>query len=676
MPPPARTRGTPATVRTQQWREWKGVNLTDARVAIEDTELHWLENAVTVGRGAIQILPHEGPAVASVPAGIATLWGVALDGLPVMIAICVDGSIAQVTPAGVVTAVAPAGSVSILAHVTIWQGSPVLFIDPVHGYSSWNGTTYTVIDATLVGASIAVFEGRVWIGLNRTITYSAPNSFNDFTVASGGGNTTITDEAFQGNIIALISVVEQLWIIGQAAIEAIANVQAIGDPPNITTSFSITNIVTNIGSPFPASVIGYFRALVFVSAFAAYALSGVTPQKLSDKLDDLPVSGILGPVPDLPAAVAVIRNFLTVLFLVPYAGTESVGNAVTAPGDPVPLIVGFSQGKWFFGYQGALRWITTLVVGGRSEAWGTDGTRVYRVFGGDDCTPVDHKVVSKLYDFGLSTTEKALMKLGVEWRATPGVTQPTFVATPPEVFAAGLVTTDDELGRSTDGGATWAVNATDPGNAQAWAIEYLGDDIILVGIDNTVDASLTPTIFRSVDRGITWDTGTILPGVTGAVTLYVIRRIGISGVVLAGGSAAGSVGPVLWRSTNKGVTWTKIDPADIVNVSASSNIYKIRDILDLGDGKVVMGLGGRTGVGDVQWRMSLNSGLTFAVEGTLTTANPGDVPPPPWQLARSDDGHVISTGDRDNADNNGVWRGTVNADGDDIAWARVLTTAL
>lgn len=412
MPPRAAPPQAPSgggKPKTVEWRRWKGINRTDARTAVADDELPWEENAVTVGDGAIQILPRHGVAVATIAAGVVSLWGFTLNGQPVLISVNTDGSMTQITPGGVTTAVAAAGSVTASAHLTMWQGTPILIIDPTKGYSKWDGTTYTVISAGVVGSAIAVFEGRAWIGgPGRTIQFTAPNTFDDFTVGNGASSFVITDDAFAGNIVALYSALEELWIIGESAIDALANVQASGTPPSVATTFSVTNIVTNLGTTLPNSVIGYLRALTLLAPFGAYALSGVTPQKLSDKLDGLfPQLTLTG---DAPAAVAVVQNLLALLFLVTYTGTDAQAGA-----GPIPLILGFVKGQWFFGSQGTgLKWITSLVVSGVAQAWGTDGSAIYQCFGASAATPVKYKVQTKLSDFGQSTMEKAATKVALE----------------------------------------------------------------------------------------------------------------------------------------------------------------------------------------------------------------------------------------------------------------------
>lgn len=399
--------------KTAQFKKFAGVNRTDSRTAIGDDELFWLENAIAIGNGSIQVVPGTAASVATV-VGARTIWGATINGNATLLVVASDGSITQVTPGGVVTVVAVAGTVTTSAHMTTFQGARYLIVDPTKGYFSWDGTTFTTIDASKVGSAIAVFEGRVWIGNNRTIQFTAPLSYTDFTAANGAGSTIITDDAFIGNIVSLYSALEQLWVVSAASINAISNVQASGVAPSVVTTFTNTNIVTNLGTNAPNSVIAYFRSLTLLAPFGAYALAGVTPQKLSDKLDGLFSSLTFT---DAPAAVAMVQNLPVLMYLTTYTGPDiSTGWAATS----APLLLCFSQGRWFFGIQGLLLvGITTLVNAGVPQAWGcySDGT-VCQLFGASASTTVNYKIQSKLYDFGDATTEKALMKVGVEVQAS------------------------------------------------------------------------------------------------------------------------------------------------------------------------------------------------------------------------------------------------------------------
>jgi len=387
-----------------QIREFKGVNLTDARQAIEDGEFAWLENAMTVGKGLVQLTPAAGPTVVTLAQGIASMTGVVLSANPVLIVVGSDGSLTQVTPAGIPTTIAAAGTVTTAAKVTMWRASPVLILDPVKGYFSWDGTTFTTIDATKLGTSLAVYSGRAWLLNGRTRLFTAPGTYNDFTAGNGSGSSVLTDESFPGNIVRGLSALDQLWQFGGGAINAISNVQV---PTGSTQpTYSDTNIVSTIGTVNPASIVAFFRAMAFMTAAGVYSLVGVTPQKLSDKLDGL--FPLLTLTPDTPAALLFLGQLPVLCFLVTYQ--DPVGG-------PRPLLLCYSQGKWFFGSQGALTWITSLLVNGAWQGWGTDGTNIYRLFGAAATTPVAYKIQSKLFDFGSAVQSKEAFKFMLEFSA-------------------------------------------------------------------------------------------------------------------------------------------------------------------------------------------------------------------------------------------------------------------
>lgn len=273
------------------------------------------------------------------------------------------------------------------------------------------GNTLTIGPTGIKGSALAVFEGRVWIvgpQPSRTITFSAPSSFTDFTLTSGAGSTTISDSAFLGNITNLLSTIEQLYVVGAGAVDTISNVSTAGSP--LVTTFSVTNIVTNVGSIFPSSISAYLRAVFFQTPYGVYSLVGTTPQKLSDKLDNLYPNLILGT--DEPAAVGTIQHVLSWCILTTFADPGSgVGSMGTFANRP--LLLCFAGGKWFFASVPNLSYITSVLINGTPKVYGTTGTGVFPLFS-DPATAQTILVSTKLYDFGDSTQMKELKRFGLE----------------------------------------------------------------------------------------------------------------------------------------------------------------------------------------------------------------------------------------------------------------------
>ena len=272
--------------------------------------------------------------------------------------------------------------------------------------------TTTVNDVTLTfgtaktGSAIAVFEGRAWIKTaRRTIEFSAPATFADFALTHGAGSEVLTDSVFVGNITNLIAALQQLWIVGEGAVNAISNVQSSGTGPVITT-FNNTNIVSNVGSNFPSSVSTFFRTIVFLTQYGIYAIVGATPQKLSDKLDGLFPDLTL--TADCAHAIGTVHNVFIWAVLVPYVPPPGFG-----VGTNRALLLCFAQGKWFFASTSGLTWVSSVVVNGQPTIWGTNGTTIFRLFS-DPTEPVSYTLKTKLFDFGDSTQQKLMNRFGLE----------------------------------------------------------------------------------------------------------------------------------------------------------------------------------------------------------------------------------------------------------------------
>ena len=406
-------------LETKPFRDFAGVNLTDARTAIEDKEFFWLENAMPIGKGNIRLTPASSGALVSIPAGIFSMWGFTLRFYnmenPVILTVNADGSATQVMPeqaGGSTTTICAAGTLTTAARMAIWADSIALIVDPTKGYFGWTGTTFVTINTSRVATDVAVFEGRAWlVTASRTITFTAPNSFTDFTASNGGGSTTIADSAFTGEITRLLSALEQLWIVGPAAVDAISNVQTAGTP--LITTFSITNVVSNVGTIFPSSVTSFFRTFLFFSHYGVYAIVGATPQKLSDKLDGIFPRIVFGN--DIPAAVFSIYDVFIWAALVTIRDPFTNQNRA--------ILFCFSQGKWFFADTGIVpdapdldMTMTGLVnSAGDPELWVSDGEDIYKAFGNTDLDQaVDYRIMTKLWDFGDFTQMKEWVRLALE----------------------------------------------------------------------------------------------------------------------------------------------------------------------------------------------------------------------------------------------------------------------
>ena len=290
--------------------------------------------------------------------------------------------------------------------------------------SSTITVTQSAPGTNIAGTGIATYAGRVWICAGRTIYWSAPGSFTDFTVGDAGGAFIVSDQALYGNITAFIATNDYLYFCGLDSINIISDVR-IGTSTQIVggstttatvTLFNNTNITTNIGVPFNNGVAGYLRSLVFLTQRGPYILSGASPQKLGNNLDGLvPLVDFTKPV---------------------FCGICQVNIGSTLPGpaqniimwgvtykDPVNgprfIFLSFFDGKWFLASTVGCSSPVTLTSSVSAFynnipcLYGSDGTNIYRLFVNDSNVPTG-TFITTLDSKNDPIIDKQVMKLGLE----------------------------------------------------------------------------------------------------------------------------------------------------------------------------------------------------------------------------------------------------------------------
>lgn len=308
-------------------KDFGGVNTQAARTAIGEGEFSWLENAMPVGYANLKAVPSEGRAVASFPLFITNYMKyVNVLGVDYMICFTNSGSGHVVNLGNYLVTQIAAPAVFVGKTVAAqWKNERVL-IAAMNGYWSWEPVGGLVslggiTGAPTSGSTIATFSGRVWVGFNRTMVFSAPNSYQDFATASSGGSFIVTDETLHSNINALLPANNFLYLIGDSSFNVISDVR-IGTGSPAPTIFSNTNISALIGSKFPLSIFPYYRTIAFATPYGFYAMLGATPQKISDNLDGIiPFIDFTKPV---SGGVANIFSTLLPCFAFNYTGPDGV----------------------------------------------------------------------------------------------------------------------------------------------------------------------------------------------------------------------------------------------------------------------------------------------------------------------------------------------------------------
>jgi hypothetical protein len=296
----------------------------------------------------------------------------------------------------------------VVTSVTITNPGSGYLLPPNVVFSGGGGNSATALALVLAGptniTTIATFSGRLWCGYQRTVNVSDVGSFSSF--AGAGTSFTITDATLHNNITQLISANNFLYIFGDSSIDILGNVAVTGG----VTSFTRTNITASIGSNLPQTIFAYYRALVFADQIGFYALSGATPEKVSDNLDRLyKVIQLTGPTSMTGGQVA-INNILCSAFLFNFTDT------FVGTGQLRPLLAIFFNKKWFFASQATSQNLTQMVsspIGGVPTlyAWDTNNN-LYQLFE-NGVANINSTIQTKLYDGKNPLIDKQLLKVGV-----------------------------------------------------------------------------------------------------------------------------------------------------------------------------------------------------------------------------------------------------------------------
>lgn len=258
----------------------------------------------------------------------------------------------------------------------------------------------SLIDATKTGTTLAVFAGRVWIANNRTTQFTAPNTFSDFDIANAAGSFLMTDSNFVGPIYKLLTALNVLWVFGESAINQVSNVTVLSG--TTTTTFSNINVSSSVGTTFPQSVISFLRQVEFATKYGIIQQIGVTPQRISEKVDG--TYKLLDLTEPVTAGLVVLNNILCYGLMVTYFDPDRDGAA-----RKIILLVTF-DGKWFIGSQGdTLRLMTSVEHAGTYRLFGCDTNNLFELFV-QPGYPV-HNLKTPFFDNGDVTAGKDMMRL-------------------------------------------------------------------------------------------------------------------------------------------------------------------------------------------------------------------------------------------------------------------------
>ena len=336
----------------------------------------------------------------------------------------------------------------------------VIMTNPGSGYTSaptvsfsagsGTGATGTVVLNSDTIVDVATFSGRVWVAAGRTVYYSAAGSYSDFTSVSAG-SFTITDSTLHGNIQALLSANNFLYIYGDDSINVFSDLRVSSTG---LTLFTNTNVSASVGTKRAFAIFPYFRSVLFMNDYGMYALVGSTTSKISDQLDGIfPYIDFTLPI---SAGQVLLNNILCAAFSFTYNDPLS---------SPRQIQCIFFDKKWFVTSQGNISYVTSVPVGGIISMFGVAGKNLYKMYA-SSTTAINSTIRTALMPMGDPIRTKQALKFGIEATLTQATTF--------------NVTVDSETGSSPsytlNNSVAWVNNY---GNAVPW-VNNSGNTVVWV----------------------------------------------------------------------------------------------------------------------------------------------------------------------------------------------------
>lgn len=309
-----------------------------------------------------------------------------------------------------VSIVGGGASVPATAHATL-SGTSVnaLILDTAgSGYTS----TPTVIIGTGSGAAataivwpqipagttLAIFQGRVWLGSDQLLQWTGTQGFDDFAAANASGALTISDADLVHVIEALRAQNNYLLIYGDQSVKQIGNITVSGS----STLFTILTLSSDQGTTFKLATPSYNRTSMFLNKNGIYAVFGSSVQKVSEDLDGI-FPGIDFSQPP-QAALIDLNGVHMVGFLIRYSDPFT--------GTTRSLVLTFNGKRWFVIVQGeSLRTIVGVPLIAGRQVFGTV-TNDARQLLADPATAVAFRLQTALSPHGNALQRKKVLRSG------------------------------------------------------------------------------------------------------------------------------------------------------------------------------------------------------------------------------------------------------------------------
>lgn len=354
-----------------------------------------------------------------------------------------------------------AGAVS---SITVSNGGNGFSNPPSVTISTGSGASATahVWPFIPAGTTLAVFQGRVWLGGGQLLQWTGTGAsynnvaYDDFLAQDASGSLLLTDADLIHSITALRALNNYLFIAGDQSIKQIGNI-SLNSTGNVTV-FTILTLSSDQGTIYPRSFVSYNRVVMFVNPNGIFGIFGSSVQKLSSDLDG--IFKLIDFTQTPQGAVVDINAIHNAAFLMryrdPVAGTRSI-------------LLTFDGKKWFVTAQGSslAAFVTVATAAsGVNSLYGSSGTDVRKLFA-DATIAVTFKLQTALTHHGNAVQGKKMLRAG--FSSSVGANSSVTMTADTEAANGSALTMNVATGFSVIGGANDANN--NPINA---AGVYLG----------------------------------------------------------------------------------------------------------------------------------------------------------------------------------------------------------
>lgn len=152
----------------------------------------------------------------------------------------------------------------------------------------FNGTQiYNLTTHGVTGDAICYWKGRIFIGKDRTITFSVPSpnptsGDNPFNTSQGAGAIGLTVSIFS-YIYALIPKEDSIYIFTDRSIVALLGTTISNDP----TQWYLTEIVKDLGITGIRRYVTYGHEVYFHTLYGIHKIIATTPEKIDDAITNI-----------------------------------------------------------------------------------------------------------------------------------------------------------------------------------------------------------------------------------------------------------------------------------------------------------------------------------------------------------------------------------------------------